>query len=76
MFTLATYTVFFCDISFITKQVVIAPIEYFSEFQRNLAIARVVCDWLYAYPAFLRYAAHSFGGNFSRILAVASETAS
>jgi hypothetical protein len=34
------------------------------------------CILLYPYPAFLRYAAHSAGGYWARILALASEIAS
>ena len=34
------------------------------------------CFWVYAYPAFLRYAAHSAGGYWARILPQASEIAS
>jgi hypothetical protein len=37
---------------------------------------RAFCIWLYPYPAFLRYAAHSAGGYWARILALASEIAS
>jgi hypothetical protein len=40
------------------------------------AKARAPCFWVYAYPAFLRYAAHSAGGYWARILAQASEIAS
>ena len=35
---------------------------------------RVVCIWVWAYAAFLTYAAHSSGASLARILAVASET--
>ena len=38
--------------------------------------ARAPCFWVYAYPAFLRYAAHSAGGYWARILPQASEIAS
>jgi hypothetical protein len=38
--------------------------------------ARASCFWVYAYPAFLRYAAHSAGGYWARILPQASEIAS
>ena len=38
--------------------------------------ARAFCIWLYPYPAFLRYAAHSAGGYWARILPLASEIAS
>ena len=34
---------------------------------------RAPCFWVYAYPAFLRYAAHSAGGYWARILPQASE---
>ena len=37
---------------------------------------RAFCIWLYPYPAFLRYAAHSAGGYWARILPLASEIAS
>ena len=37
---------------------------------------RASCFWVYAYPAFLRYAAHSAGGYWARILPQASEIAS
>ena len=37
---------------------------------------RAPCFWVYAYPAFLMYAAHSSGGYCARILAQASEIAS
>jgi hypothetical protein len=40
------------------------------------AVARASCFWVYAYPAFLRYAAHSAGGYWARILPQASEIAS
>jgi hypothetical protein len=48
----------------------------------DLAIKTVVvaprasCIWVYAYPAFLRYAARSAGGYWARILPQASEIAS
>jgi pimeloyl-ACP methyl ester carboxylesterase len=38
--------------------------------------ARAVCIWVYAYPAFLRYAAHSAGGYWVRISPQAWEMAS
>jgi hypothetical protein len=38
--------------------------------------SRALCIWLYPYPAFLRYAAHSAGGYWARILPLASEIAS
>ena len=38
--------------------------------------SRAFCIWLYPYPAFLRYAAHSAGGYWARILPLASEIAS
>ena len=34
---------------------------------------RASCFWVYAYPALLRYAAHSAGGYWARILPQASE---
>src|SRR6202046_1341582 len=37
---------------------------------------RASCFWVYAYPAFLRYAAHSAGGYWARILRQAWEMAS
>jgi hypothetical protein len=37
---------------------------------------RASCFWVYAYPALLRYAAHSAGGHWARILPQASEIAS
>ena len=37
---------------------------------------RASCFWVYAYPALLRYAAHSAGGYWARILPQASEIAS
>jgi hypothetical protein len=37
---------------------------------------RACCIWVYAYPAFLMYAAHSAGGYWARILPQASEIAS
>ena len=37
---------------------------------------RASCFWVYAYPAFLMYAAHSAGGYWARILPQASEIAS
>ena len=37
---------------------------------------RASCFWVYAYPALLRYAAHSAGGYRARILPQASEIAS
>ena len=40
------------------------------------AAPRAFCIWLYPYPAFLRYAAHSAGGYWARILPLASEIAS
>jgi hypothetical protein len=39
-------------------------------------VIRAFCIWLYPYPAFLRYAAHSAGGYWARILPLASEIAS
>ena len=39
-------------------------------------VIRASCFWVYAYPAFLRYAAHSAGGYWARILPQASEIAS
>jgi hypothetical protein len=36
---------------------------------------RASCFWVYAYPAFLMYAAHSAGGYWARILPQASEIA-
>jgi hypothetical protein len=41
-----------------------------------LPCARTSCFWVYAYPALLRYAAHSAGGYWARILPQASEIAS
>src|ERR1700722_18016417 len=38
--------------------------------------SRASCFWVYAYPAFLRYAAHSAGGYWARISRQASEMAS
>ena len=38
--------------------------------------SRASCFWVYAYPAFLRYAAHSAGGYWARISPQASEMAS
>jgi hypothetical protein len=35
---------------------------------------RASCFWVYAYPAFLRYAAHSAGGYWARILPQASRS--
>jgi hypothetical protein len=43
---------------------------------RGPGLARASCFWVYAYPAFLRYAAHSAGGYWARILPQASEIAS
>ena len=37
---------------------------------------RASCFWVYAYPAFLKYAAHSAGGYWARISPQASEMAS
>ena len=34
-----------------------------------LRALRAVCIWIYTFPAFLRWAAHSFGENWARILA-------
>ena len=39
------------------------------------ASPRASCFWVYAYPAFLRYAAHSAGGYWARISPQASEMA-
>ena len=39
-------------------------------------LIRASCFWVYAYPAFLRYSAHSAGGYWARILPPASEIAS
>jgi hypothetical protein len=39
-------------------------------------LPRASCFWVYAYPAFLMYAAHSAGGYWARILPQASEIAS
>jgi hypothetical protein len=41
-----------------------------------LGYLRAVCIWVYAYPAFLRYAAHSAGGYWVRISPQAWEMAS
>ena len=42
----------------------------------GIRLPRASCFWVYAYPAFLRYAAHSAGGYWARILPQASEIAS
>ena len=44
--------------------------------ERAISATRASCFWVYAYPAFLRYAAHSAGGYWVRILPQASEIAS
>ena len=44
--------------------------------ERREGDIRAFCIWLYPYPAFLRYAAHSAGGYWARILPLASEIAS
>jgi GMP synthase-like glutamine amidotransferase len=38
--------------------------------------SRASCFWVYAYPAFLRYAAHSVGGYWARISPQAWQMAS
>src|SRR5580704_5826984 len=43
--------------------------------QDTIALPRASCFWVYAYPALLRYAAHSAGGYWARILPQASEIA-
>ena len=45
-------------------------------FRQRIRLARAFCIRLYPYPAFLRYAAHSAGGYWARILPLASEIAS
>ena len=44
--------------------------------ERQQQLTRASCFWVYAYPAFLRYAAHSAGGYWARIWRQASEMAS
>ena len=43
---------------------------------RASAATRASCFWVYAYPAFLMYAAHSLGLYWARISPQASETVS
>jgi hypothetical protein len=44
--------------------------------RRRKSRSRASCFWVYAYPALLRYAAHSAGGYWARISPQASEIAS
>jgi signal transduction histidine kinase len=44
--------------------------------ESTLVERRASCFWVCAYPAFLRYAAHSAGGYWARISPQASEMAS
>jgi hypothetical protein len=45
-------------------------------FSARKVIRQASCFWVYAYLAFLRYAAHSAGGYWVRIWPQASEIAS
>ena len=59
------------------RQQKIAPALPVAETQRLFQQpVRASCFWVYAYPAFLMYAAHSTGGYWVRILPQASEIAS
>ena len=63
---LATCQALYCALS--EKQEIILPKQSIST-----SDIRASCFWVYAYPAFLRYAAHSAGGCWARILPQASE---
>jgi hypothetical protein len=51
------------------------PLRFGARSPRRALRPRASCFWVYAYPAFLRYAAHSAGGYWARILPQASEIA-
>jgi hypothetical protein len=57
-----------------TETFALTAIAYLQPVTRG-EISRASCFWVYAYPALLRYAAHSAGGYWARILPQASEIA-